>query len=292
MRHTLLLLTLLTLPVAALAGHSADFYVIPVVAHVPGANNTLWMSDVAIHNFNDTPLSVEMIFIESGAITENVEGLVPPESFPASIPPFGSAILKDVLQTASMQPTSGSLLIGGDQAFAVTSRTYSMSPAGDTVGQTVLPVSRFIESAPGEIPQSARAYLPGLISNANFRTNLGFAAATENNAGGMLVEVTLRGAQGNILGRQTIFVPGGDLMHVQFSTRTMTDASFDAGAAEFRIIGGNGSFVPYASVIDNRTADAVYVTDNLGGTSGANAATEGAKPLFRRVFDLLTAARD
>jgi hypothetical protein len=254
----------------AFANHYSDLYVIPVVAHVPGAYGTSWMSDVAIQNFQSSPLNVEMIFVESGlGMMDNISPLITNDlDGSVTVPAFGSVLLKDVLEGyEGMTNPIGSLIIGADMPFAVTSRAYSMSPDGDTIGQTVRPSANFLNVTEGTI-DPASAYIPGLIQNARFRSNLGIvvANATGFNSN-LVVEVTVRNAAGQSLGTRNYIITPGSVAHQQFSVREITNASFDIGSAEYRITSGSGSVVAYASVIDNVTADAVFIMGNFPDNS-------------------------
>jgi len=273
----------------AFANHFADFYVIPVAIDSPGVNGTQWMSDVAIFNFQSTPLTVEMLFIASGQNNPDNAAPLSPPLLPIPIPAGGSVILKDVIDTLPGTTKIGAILIGANAPFAVTSRAYSMTPTGDTVGQTVQPARDFLENAVGDVMNpGATSYLPGLINNSRFRTNLGFVAATANNNNdGMTVEVTIRNASGGPVGTRAFFIPGGSFTHLQFASTAITgtdgpNAFFDAGSATYRITTGDGAVVPYASVIDNVTADAVFVTGQFPPNTPF--AKTGMPSAFRQLF--------
>lgn len=263
-----LLLTLATAllltPGAAFANHYADFYVIPVASHTMGLNGTLWMSDVAIQNFQTTPITVELTFVQSGENNlDNISQLNVGDAGTVTVPAKGSVILKDVINNRPFTQNNmatGAILIGADKPFAVTSRSYSMSPTGDSIGQTVVPARDFLENAVLDTNNAmATAYIPGLISNGQFRSNLGFVAATTNGTGGMRIDVTVRKADGSIAGTRQFIIAPGSIEHLQFSVRSFSPDPFDAGSAEFSIAVGDGAVIPYGSVIDNGTADAVFV---------------------------------
>lgn len=271
LRNAVVAFALLAGAVTASADHYASFYVIPVASHTSGLFGTSWMSDIAIQNFQTAPLMVEMTFVRSGeGPGDNVVALGPTTVVPAG----GSVMMKDVLAGVSASEV-GAILIGADAPFALTSRSYIMTPSGDTIGQTVAPARDFLENSLGDTDNStAVAYLPGLISNSRFRTNLGFVAAANNTSQGMSVEVTVRRADGTATGTRTFMVPRA-IRHVQFSSTTVGSGTFDVGSAEFRITAGEGAVVPYASVVDNATADAVFVLGQFppnlmssDGTSG------------------------
>jgi len=57
---------LMLYPLVASANHYADFYVIPIAGHTAGVNGTVWMSDVSLHNFQNAPLNISVVFVQSG----------------------------------------------------------------------------------------------------------------------------------------------------------------------------------------------------------------------------------
>ena len=268
--------------VSAYAAHYSDLYVIPVVSHTTGQNGTNWMSDVAIQNFATAPLTVQLIFIASGEgrldnVTPVMNGTI---NGSVTVPPGGSVLLKDVLAgVPGMDSAIGSLIVGGDRPFAVTSRAYSMTPDGNTIGQTVPPSANFLNVDEGSVDlATAVAYVPGLIQNDRDRTNLGLVVANATGFNSTLdVTVTVRNAAGTTVGTRQISVGPGAVTHLQFPVRSLSGAgaaSFDVGSAEFRVTQGSGSVVSYASVIDNQTADAVFITGNFPD-NGSSALSKG-----------------
>jgi hypothetical protein len=245
-----------------MAEHYADLYIVPVVAHIIGNNNTAFVSDLAIQNFQSTPLTVSLIFIESGlGNSENVDNLVSTAvpSGSVTVPAGGSVILRDIVDgyQGRHEALIGSLLVSADRAFAVTSRAYGTTASG-TVGQSVVPVRDFIENRVGDTDNTlAVAYVPGLTNNVTFRSNLGFVAAAGDTD--LVVEVKVRGADGATLGTRSFTVPAQQFAHLQFSTNDVGAGTFDAAGAEFRILSGDGAVTPYASILDNRNADAIFV---------------------------------
>lgn len=287
---TLLIGAILTMPLAA--QNSSDLYILPVASHTPGLSGTTWMSDVAIQNPQTTPLTVQLLLIESGegnpdnvfpVTTTNTTGAV-------TIPAGGSVLLKDVLNGyRGMANAAGSLIVGGDKAFAVTSRSYSMTPAGNTIGQTVPPAANFIDNTVGVTNnQTAVAYLPGLINNVQFRTNIGFVAGNASNSGQpMIVQIVVRNASGSAIGTRAFSIPGGAFTHVQFNITSIAPVTLDIASATVSIIQGNGAVVPYASVIDNGSADAVFVLGQFPANAPAAGKT-AVSSVFRDLFIRMT----
>lgn len=263
---TRLLSTVAMLLIAAAvhADHYADFYVLPAAAHTTGVNGTRWMSDVAIQNFQSTPLFVQLALIESGEGTsDNVFPITNADATTTvRVPANGSVLLRDVLNGhRGLSSVTGAILVGADRPFAVTSRTFSMTPDGNTIGQTVPPARDFVDNTVGDTDlATAVAYVPGIIDNASFRTNLGAVIGNGSETGDLVVNVNVRAADGTSAGTRTITVAPGNFTHLQFNVRSIIGTrTMDIGSAEFRITAGNGAVVPYASVIDNSTADAVFV---------------------------------
>ena len=256
-------LALASMSLFAQINPTSDFYVIPVASHTVGSNGSVWMSDVAIQNIQTTPINVQLVVIESGEgnsdnvfplTTDTVNGSI-------TVPAGGSVLLKDILNNyRGRSSTTAAILVGADQPFAVTSRSYVTLGDGSMVGQTVTPVSGFIENTIGRTDPKSRAFLPGLVSNAAFRTNIGFVAGNSSASGQtMAVTVTIRNSTGAVIGTRLFAIPPGNFEQLQFSVTSITTNQFDVGSAEIAITQGNGSVVPYASVVDNKTSDASFI---------------------------------
>lgn len=280
----LLLLCVLFTAVAAHANHYSDTYVIPITGHTVGANGTTWMSDVAIRNFNSTPLDVQLIVIESGYNT--ADNIYPLESGTnlgfVTVGANSTMLLKDVLKNhRGLQNVTGALILGASAPFAVTSRTYSNTM---NVGQTVAAEGDFLDNALEFADNNATAYVPGIMSNAMARTNVGFTAGAGTGAP-MVVEVTVRNGTGGSMGVRSITVPAGNFMQIQFPVTSLTNSTIDVGSADFRIVSGEGVVVPYASIIDNASGSATYVSGMFPETTtSASAKSLRGSYIFRSLF--------
>ena len=274
MRRLALLLMLLVSP-ALLASEYSDLYLIPVAGHVSGVNGSNWMSDVAIQNPQSTPLSVQLVLIESGeGMPDNVTSLTS-----VTVPANGTRILRDVM--SGLAQSTGAILIGADRPFALSSRAYIADAAGGTQGQSITPLRNFVDNslAPADL-SNATAYVAGLTSNAHYRSNLGFVAGSGSSAG-MALEIALRSADGTLLGTKTFAIPGGGFEHVQMSSLAITSQSFDAASATFRIVSGTGAVAPYASVVDNVSNGAFFISSQFP----PNAPFVNSASIFRALFD-------
>lgn len=279
--YTLTIIVLLALASASSAGHAASFYIIPAAAHMNGAGGSVWRTDIAIHNFQTSPIAVEMALIETGGgAADNVFPVQVGGADSFTVAAGATRVLSDVLAGhRGGGSASGAIIIGADQPFVVTSRSYSVAPSGSTFGQTITPVHEFVDNS--GTGAGTTAYVPGLTANARQRTNVGFlAGAAPQSAGPLVVEVTIRSADGTSLGSRTFSVPPGAFNHLQFSTRDFTNATFEGGAASFRIVSGTGSMTGYASVIENDTHAGSFIN------ASAPIAVPGASSTFRSILDL------
>ena len=273
MRKTTLLLLACFLSVSAYANHYADTYVIPAAGHVEGANGAVWMSDLAIRNFGAAPITVQMIVVESGFQTgDNVYPLMSDASADGTIvvQPSSTVQLRDVLKNhRGMTNNLGALIVGANAPFALTSRAYSNTMP---LGQTVPATRDFLDNSLGTADNTGTAYIPGIVSNARMRTNVGFVAGSAGSlTTEMTIEVSVRNSAGAVIGTRAITIPAGRFAHMQFPVASFTDQQFDIGSADFRITQGEGVVVPYASVIDNVTREAAYLMGVFPPTGPAQA---------------------
>ncbi|HEV7243090.1 MAG TPA: hypothetical protein VGQ36_27935 [Thermoanaerobaculia bacterium] len=278
-RATLLILLAAAAPTLA-ANQFSDFYVIPAAGHVNGRSGTTWQSDIIIYNFQSTPITVEMAVVDTGVrVFDNVSPIQPGGASTITVAPGATLTLADVLNDhRGRAETMGAILIGADQPFAVVSRLFAVMPSGSTIGQTVSPVSDFLDNV-GFVGPGV-AFVPGLAANARFRTNLGFLAAVSSGAP-LVLEVSLAGRTGAAIGTtRTFAIPAGALAHLFFSS-TVLAGVFDEGVARFRIVSGSGAVAPFASVIENSSNNAMFLN---GGFPPGTSTTSGSASFFREVL--------
>lgn len=290
-RSILTLACMALLTSAAHAAHLSDTYVIPVAGHLAGAGGSRWMTDVFIRNFRTEPLEVQFIVIEAGFDTrDNVQPLSTPEiaNGTVTIPANATVKIEDIMDGhRGMSNVLGSLIVGADFPFAVTSRTYNTT---SPLGQTVPATGNFLVNSFGNADNTAFAYIPGIVANNTTRTNVGFTAGSGAADGTpLVVEITIRNATGAIVGTRNITVPSGSFMHIQFPVQDLLQAgtSLNLGSADFRITQGEGAVVPYASIVDNATNNATYVMGMFPEPTPFTASSFGFRPpsVFRTLVD-------
>jgi hypothetical protein len=99
------------------------------------------------------------------------------------------------------------------------------------------------------------AWLPHLIQDADFRTNIGVANTGTSSA---TVQVTLYDFTGGIVGTFSISVPPGQWRQDNEPYRRRYGQSSTAGSARVQELSGSGIIV-YASGVDNQTSDPTTV---------------------------------
>ena len=235
-----------------------DVYVIPAVANAQGGFGTRWASE--IHVFNPQPhhLNIEFIFVPSGGGTARSE-VFRAESNQTL---FAENILRDVFVlegTGSLtisvpladNPHADSVV---ERAFVAGSRVYNTTSNG-TYGQRIN----------GEfdplMDDGLTAIADGITHGAGtqFRTNVGAVNLGRYN---VQMRVQAFDADGNAVGGAMPFElpPMGhmqDILPVQLEHGTLEFSMIDRDPA------GESTVFPYASVVDNRTGDAVYISPRL-----------------------------
>jgi hypothetical protein len=142
---------------------------------------------------------------------------------------------------------SGSLTLESQERLVLASRTYTTTDQG-TYGQGVEAEVRGQGLGIGEI-----GHLLQLSQNPDYRTNVGF---TEITGQATDVEIRIYDLSGSVLLTSAFSLPPSAWRQISLSDMGMT--SLDIGRAEIEVTSG-GLIYAYASVIDNRTGDAIFV---------------------------------
>jgi len=232
-----------------LSGAGPNTYLIPASAHAPGKHGTSWVSDVVLYNVGKDTASVNLYYLEGNHDNRLVTGKR------VSVPAEVSVKLGDVVgSTFGGSSSSGALYLGSDQPLKVASRTYNDASSG-TYGQ-------FIAGMPtGElIGASETVRLIQLTRNGEYRANIGFANASDTE---VTVEVKLYGSDGSYIATRSYTIqPYGFYQKTDIIGTDISDA--------YAVISSSTSgarFYTYASVIDNRTGDPVFITPRAGAAS-------------------------
>ena len=173
--------------IAAAAGAvqtPSDCVIIPAAAHAPGDKDTIWRTDLIVHNPSSLAGTggAQAAWLTLELIPPGLEGSLAHRhrvALPDPLAPGRSLTLPDVLGTYFPGMTSGALVVwslagsGPPAPITATTRTWTPKHEGEgTFGQGIPGLSRVYSDAP--------AYVVGLEQTARFRTNLGFVNASFN----------------------------------------------------------------------------------------------------------------
>ncbi len=218
--------------------------VIPVAAHVDGAEGTSWVSDVVLHNAGSNTVSSNLFWLPRRR--DNLSA----QPFPVSVEPAASLRLDDVVRSFFAEESgAGAILIGADAALQVSSRTYNQTPEG-TYGQYI-PGVPLHEAADTE----TRPVLLQLTEDDRFRTNIGFANLRDTT---LDLEVALHRNDGSTLGTMAASLPPFSAEQLDGPLR-----GFSPVADAYAVISATGPdarYLAYASTVDRLSGDPVYIS--------------------------------
>jgi PKD repeat protein len=216
---------------------------IATVARAKGGFGSNWKTDARFYNPFAAQSAVLTLVTGVGSFTGNL-----------SLNAGQLASADDVISTlfpSVTGDTAGSLHIQSAQGLLITSRTYNDQGDTGTYGQFIP-----ARSTTGVIPNGEAWQLLQLASNSAFRCNIGFS---DFGGGGAQVQVKLYDSNRSILGFKTYSVPsnGNTQINDIFKDMNIT-TSQDASLADVRVLSG-GPVYAYASVVDNRSNDAIFI---------------------------------
>jgi len=223
----------------------ADQLVLPIVAKVAGEEGTNWVTDVRAYNAGQTQLDLTFEFrpqLGSAGSTLTATATIAPGQMLAS---------NDVLATLfGLEDASGSLRLAAAEpaSLVVTSRTYNQTEDG-TYGQ-------FIGGATTGFGPSDSVVVIHLDKNDAYRANVGMC---EVGGGTAQVRYVLKSATGSTLGVGSLILGAYQVKQVNDIYEDLGVAASDNTRVEFFMDSGNGAYTAYASIIDNRSGDAIFV---------------------------------
>lgn len=220
---------------------SGSRWIVPTVGRLVGANNTRWRSDVRIWNGESAAQTVRFQLLRNGTAVDKQVVLQ-----------AGETLAYDDVVAALYPELSdnviGVLTISGDGALFATSRIYNESSKG-TYGMAAPPRMEGELLTMGDLRD-----LLQIASNNEYRCNFGMTALD----GDADIRVRAFDLEGQLLGSKTY--------HVAARSNTQINGIFgDLGitapqsAARLQVHVLSGKVYAYASVIDNKTGDAIFV---------------------------------
>jgi hypothetical protein len=224
------------------------------VANLEGVNNSQWRTDMWLYNPTGDWVSGEVEF---------VVGDTPSEVFGFEWPTLGAHRVKQYLDIVGdeigLSETRGYVVLTGSDggpAPQVAARTYNLDLAGGTYGLNLRAFGEDDLLLPGDV-----GYVVGISNSADqsigFRTNLGLLNTDRDNWTG--VRLTLIDVSGTPVSEpQEMMIAPGVLR--QFDVARKFGVSDVTGTASLKIeVTSGGGVAAYATEIDNRTQDSIYI---------------------------------
>ncbi len=247
MRNATLLVTLLLIAGQAPAQFVGPGGVIPVVANLPGANETFWRSDVSILNVTnqDTQVVLQLYPEIVGGSPAFETDITDPITVAASSQVTLSNVVQSQFDLVSAKGALWVISLDGTP-LVLASRTYTVAAGGGSYGQDVTSV---LLAGP--------SWAGGLRHDGFFRTNLGVFWPWDLPVGeSVQFTVTVRSAAGDAVGSGTLSFTEAGLQQVSLSTFGV--ATLLDGYAEISCSDPGAVYYAYASRVDQVTGDAVF----------------------------------
>jgi PKD repeat protein len=213
----------------------------------PGANNSIWRSDLLLANTGNQVAITEITYTNVGPTSEPT-GLIK-----ETLQPGETRRLEDVIGTKwNIRNGVGVLTIDsdapGDQFPVIQGESYENTNPAKRYGQTLPALTEAQAAGPGQ-----RQFLVGLREDAKYRTT--FWLFNPSTSTGQY-DLIFRNLDGGEIGRTSNFVIGAGKM------RQLNKAQFPAGldgAFTVQVIVKQGKVLAAAQVVNNVTNDPAYV---------------------------------
>jgi len=220
------------------------------VAHLEGVNQTVWRTDLELCATGTDPARLRLDLLRADSDNSS------PAARSVTVPPSGCSRYDDIVGSLFGSSGSAALRIVPEHgSAAVSSRTYNQL-ADRTFGQHI----------PGQVESRAisigqRATLVQLAHSisptSGFRTNIGL---TNRGAEALTVTIDLHSGDGAMLASRDITLRPFEFHQEGNVFRNVVSADLSDAFAVLSAQGSaNGGFFAYASVIDNRSGDPVYI---------------------------------
>ncbi len=236
-------------PILILESDEGKNLFIPAAAHVQGLAGTDWKTDLELSNRENTAVECTVDLLETGFDNSL------PQSTIVSVPGNSNVRVKDVLHTLFHHDGSAALGLSSKHAdITATSWTYNLTDAG-TYGQFI----------PGTANDAAISLgSPGLMvqlsqsdgNNTGYRTNIGLLNVTAQQ---LDVVIDLYDSDGAVVGTGSTVLEPFEHRQINRIFREVNSAAITNGFAVVSTTSPQGAFLAYASVVDNRSGDPVYI---------------------------------
>jgi Leucine-rich repeat (LRR) protein len=226
-----------------------DTLFIPAIANSAGSQGTSWRSDLELFNVSDEEALLRVELLRRDRDNSS------PVAIELSLGPGTALRYGNLLQTLFGQQGAGALRIVVESGrIMANSRTYNDSAAG-TFGQ-LIPAFTAAQSLKGynqtRLVQLSSSTSPAL----GFRTNIGFVNIR---AVPIDLEIDLYRGDGELLGTLSDALQPHDARQLNDVFNRIGAGVVEDGFAVIRCDSRAARYFAYASVVDNRTGDAIFV---------------------------------
>jgi len=220
---------------------------VPVVASIPGLNNTDWRTDVSVVNLAGTETSVLLLLqpeIANGAPTFD-----PILSDPVNIAAGDQRTFRNIVETFfGLSNTKGALSVFSDDGapLVVSARIYTLDDDGGSYGQNV----------EGVLVKNS-AWAAGIAHDEFYRTNFGIYLPFNPPLGQTTrFVVSAFDREGEQVGTADVFFGAAGVQ--QRSLNALGVQGLLDGYLEIRCLDPSVAFYAYASRVDQISGDAVF----------------------------------
>jgi len=218
--------------------------IVPVAAKAAGANDTSWRTELRIFNPADTAQDVTVTY------TTGATSLAANISLESKKVYMSENFLQQLFTLVG--DTYGVLTLTSPSGVVAMSRTYTTADVG-SYGQGVMPTM-----ADESFKSGTMGYLIHLTQNEDFRSNLGFS---EIGLGDAVILIELFDHDGTYLGSYGFGMGIHENRQFNEIVRIIYgDELLNNGYIRFTVVSGQGQVLPYLSVVDNLSGDAIFVT--------------------------------
>jgi hypothetical protein len=234
------------------ATSAAETLLLPGVANTVGTHGVRWKSDVALKNPGNDPIEVRLVFLRSGQA--NDLGSAPHKDL--FLISNETRDLRNVLASELGVAGNGALLVSASRAI------FPNNPPGATVAATMRTATPVLLGPgdagsavlPAEPTDAANQLVSGVkhdgVGEKGFRGSVG--AVNLSKTQGLTLRIEYLETSGEILASKTLHLPPLSTAQQPVPVR------LSGGSARFVRIDGAGSYVAYATTVDNATSEASF----------------------------------
>jgi len=217
---------------------------IPVIARAKGGYDANWKTDLYLYNQSSSNQNINLDFYTSSSkYTSSI-----------SLGNYKLKTIEDLVSENFSQiegDVSGSLHLNSNDGVMIVSRVYNDQGDAGTYGQYIPGWGSKNLLKTGET-----GFILQIASNSDFRTNIGF---TEFEGKGAEVKVQIfKGVQEKLGEKNYTIEPYKNLQVNNIFSNMGITSNVDSAYAKITVLSG-GSIFAYASVVDNKTGDAIFI---------------------------------